>query len=123
MTRPERTATESAIAASARMFVVTIGAALFSLLFILSYGYAIHDPRPHHVRIDVVVTTTAALEAVRSDVTAPASRRSSSRSGCSFPASSAVSASTCLGDGPACGCESALPPATRLSLRPSALSY
>src|SRR6202789_274908 len=68
MTSHERTAGESAIAASRRMVVVTIGASLFSLLFILSYGYAIHDPRPHHVRIDVVAATTAAVDAVRSDL-------------------------------------------------------
>ena len=39
-----------------RIIVVTLGAALFSCLFMLSYGYAIHSPRPHDVRIDVVAT-------------------------------------------------------------------
>jgi hypothetical protein len=68
MTSRERTAGESAIAASRCMVVVTIGASLFSLLFILSYAYAIHDPRPHHVRIDVVAATTAAVDALRSDL-------------------------------------------------------
>ena len=65
---PARTAGETAITASGRMIALTVGAALFSFLFILSYGYAIHDPRPHHVRIDVVASA-ATVNAVRSDLT------------------------------------------------------
>lgn len=68
MTTINRTAGQTAIDASRRMIALTIGAALFSFLFILSYGYAIHDPRPHHVRIDVVASV-AVINAVRSDLT------------------------------------------------------
>jgi hypothetical protein len=49
------------------MIALTIGATLFSFLFMLSYGYAIHDPRPHHVRIDVVASP-ADTTAIRSDL-------------------------------------------------------
>jgi hypothetical protein len=56
MSDEARTATDTAIATSRRMAMLTVGASLFSLLFILSYGYAIHDPRPHDVRIDVVAS-------------------------------------------------------------------
>ena len=67
MTSSDRTAGESAAAASRRMIVLVVGASLFSLLFVLSYGYAIHDPQPHHVRIDVFASA-AAVDSVRSDL-------------------------------------------------------
>jgi hypothetical protein len=82
------TATAVAIAVSGRMVALTVGASLFSLLFILSYGYAIHSPRPHNVRIDVVASaaTVATITqdlhhaapgafTVRADSTAAQSRR------------------------------------------------
>ena len=65
MSDPARTAGATAVAASRRMVVVTVGASLFSFLFILSYGYAIHAPRPHHVRIDVIAPSST-LDQVRS---------------------------------------------------------
>lgn len=38
----------------ARMTILGAAAAIFSCLFVLSFGYAQHAPRPHGVRIDVV---------------------------------------------------------------------
>jgi hypothetical protein len=52
-------------ATARRMIALTLGASLFSFLFILSYGYAIHAPRPHQVRIDVLAPV-ATVDAVRS---------------------------------------------------------
>jgi hypothetical protein len=49
--------------------VVTLGAALFSFVFMLSYGYAIHSPRPHGVRIDVVAPA-ATVASVRTRLAA-----------------------------------------------------
>lgn len=37
-----------------RMVGLGIASAIFSCLFVLSFGYAQHSPRPHDVRIDVV---------------------------------------------------------------------
>jgi hypothetical protein len=45
-----------AVATSRRMIGLVVGASLFSFLFVLSLGYAIHSPRPHGVRIDVVAS-------------------------------------------------------------------
>lgn len=53
------------------MIGLTLGAALFSCLFILSYGYAIHSPHPHAVRIDVVAPA-ATVTAVRTGLDAAA---------------------------------------------------
>jgi hypothetical protein len=41
-----------------RMVMLTLGAAVFSGLFTLSYGYAIHAPHPHDLTIDVVAPAT-----------------------------------------------------------------
>lgn len=41
-------------AATRRMIALGIAAAVLSCLFVLSFGYAQHSPRPHGVRIDVV---------------------------------------------------------------------
>ncbi len=43
-----------------RILVIAVGAAVVSCLFVLSYGYAAHAPRPHNVRIDVVGGNAAA---------------------------------------------------------------
>jgi hypothetical protein len=47
-----------------RMVALVIGASVFSGLFVLSLGYAIHSPRPHGVRIGVVASQASA-DAVR----------------------------------------------------------
>lgn len=39
-----------------RMFVLTLGASVLSCLFVLSYGYALHAPSPHGVRVDIVAS-------------------------------------------------------------------
>jgi hypothetical protein len=36
------------------MMILGLGAAVFSCLYVLSFGYAQHSPQPHDVRIDVV---------------------------------------------------------------------
>jgi hypothetical protein len=41
------------------MVMLTLGAAVFSGLFTLSYGYAIHAPHPHDVPVDVVAPAAA----------------------------------------------------------------
>src|SRR5690348_16190106 len=41
-----------------RMTILGAAAAVFSCLFVLSFGYAQHSPRPHDVRIDVVGPAT-----------------------------------------------------------------
>jgi hypothetical protein len=46
------------------LIVMTVGASILSCLFVLSYGYAMHSPSPHHVRIDIVAPA-AATEQVR----------------------------------------------------------
>jgi hypothetical protein len=55
------------LAAARRMIALTLGASLFSFLFILSYGYAIHDPRPHQIRIDVLAPATT-IDTLRSEL-------------------------------------------------------
>ncbi|SCE41149.1 hypothetical protein GA0115240_15892 [Streptomyces sp. DvalAA-14] len=44
--------------------MLTVGASILSCLFVLSYGYALHAPTPHRVRVDVVAapSNTARLE-------------------------------------------------------------
>ncbi|HEY3753318.1 MAG TPA: ABC transporter permease [Pseudonocardiaceae bacterium] len=42
------------VSTARRMVMLTLGAAVFSGLFTLSYGYAIHAPHPHGLTIDVV---------------------------------------------------------------------
>ena len=92
MTEMTPTAAAVAVSISRRMVALTVGASLFSLLFVLSYGYAIHSPRPHDVRIDVVAAPAAvaaitqALQraepggfAVRADANAAQARRAVSR--------------------------------------------
>jgi len=39
--------------------MLTIGASILSCLFVLSYGYAMHAPSPHRVRVDVVASPSA----------------------------------------------------------------
>ena len=58
-------APEAATATARRMTALALGTALLSGLFVLSYGYAIHAPRPHRMRIDVVATapTVASVRA------------------------------------------------------------
>ncbi|MFC4030095.1 hypothetical protein ACFO3J_01260 [Streptomyces polygonati] len=48
-------------AAIRRLLMLTVGASVLSCLFVLSYGYAMHAPAPHRVRVDVVASapTTA----------------------------------------------------------------
>ena len=46
-----------------RILVIALVAAAVSCLFVLSYGYASHAPRPHNVRIDVVGANGAAARA------------------------------------------------------------
>jgi hypothetical protein len=43
-----------------RILLISLIAAVVSCLFVLSYGYASHAPRPHDVRIDVVGANGAA---------------------------------------------------------------
>src|SRR4051794_40493153 len=47
-----------------RMLTLTLAASIFSMLFILSYGYAIHSPRPHSLRL-AVAASHATTNAVR----------------------------------------------------------
>ncbi|WP_405587023.1 hypothetical protein [Streptomyces sp. NBC_01190] len=44
-----------------RLLVLTVAASILSCLFVLSYGYALHAPSPHRIRVDVVAppSTTA----------------------------------------------------------------
>jgi hypothetical protein len=44
------------------MVMLALGAALFSGLFTLSYGYAIHSPYPHDVTIDVVAQASTVTQ-------------------------------------------------------------
>src|SRR3954468_3982000 len=48
------TAPEVARAALRRMVALVVGASAFSCLLVLSFGYALHAPRPHDLRVDVV---------------------------------------------------------------------
>jgi hypothetical protein len=50
------------ITAVRRMTILGVAAALFSCLFVLSFGYAQHAPRPHDVRIDVVGSEAVAQQ-------------------------------------------------------------
>ncbi|BEP15818.1 DUF3533 domain-containing protein [Acidothermaceae bacterium B102] len=50
-----------------KMIALTLGASLFSALFVLSYGYAIHSPRPHALRL-AVAASPATTHAIRDDL-------------------------------------------------------
>src|SRR5512147_68304 len=43
-----------------RILVIALVAAAVSCMFVLSYGYATHAPRPHDVRVEVVGANGAA---------------------------------------------------------------
>lgn len=60
------------VSAIRRMTVLGAAAAVFSCLFVLSFGYAQHAPHPHDVRIDVVAPSGAAEQVGRAlDAAAP----------------------------------------------------
>jgi hypothetical protein len=44
-----------------RILLIALGASVVSFLFVLSYGYATHAPRPHDVRIEVAGANGAAV--------------------------------------------------------------
>ena len=50
----------ASMSALRRILVIALVAAVVSCLFVLSYGYATHAPRPHDVRVEVVGANGAA---------------------------------------------------------------
>ena len=54
-------ATDVARAAGRRTAGLVLGAVVLSALFVLSYGYALHAPRPHGLRLDVAGTSASPI--------------------------------------------------------------